>query len=75
MSWFNRKMKEDMKIQPPPQSRVEVELHKNATREAADKANEANQHLNDLLVDNGFTLKIYLAAGGKTKKRILPNGH
>lgn len=65
MRLFNRKQKEDMKIQPPPTSRVEVELHKAATAEAAEKAKEANQHLNDLLVENGFTLKIYLAAGGR----------
>lgn len=67
MGLFNRKRKEDLRIQPPPTSRVEVELHKAATAEAAEKAKEANQHLNDLLVENGFTLKIYLAAGGQLR--------
>lgn len=46
---------------------VEVVVHKNATQEAITKADEANQHLNDLLIENGFTLKIYLATGGKHK--------
>lgn len=69
MKWFNHKRQEDLRIQPPPQSRVEVELHKDASREAAEKAKDANQHLNDLLIENGFTLKIYLAAGGKPPKK------
>lgn len=68
MSWFKKKRKEDMMIQPSISSRVEVEINKNASREAAEKAKKANEHLNTLLVDNGFTLKIYLAAGGQSKK-------
>lgn len=69
MGLFRHKNREDFKIQPAPNSRVEVELHKNATREAADQAAAANEHLRELLVDNGFTLKIYLAAGGKTNRK------
>ncbi len=69
MGLFKRKMREDMAIQPPPKSRVEVELHKGASIEAADKAIEANRHLNDLLIENGFTLKIYLAAGGQLQQK------
>lgn len=69
MNWFNRKKQPDLNIQPPPQSRVEVELHKDATKEAAETAKAANQHLNDLLIENGFTLKIYLAAGGQPPKK------
>jgi hypothetical protein len=66
--WFKKKMKEDLNVQPPVSSRVEVELAKGATKEAAEKAKDANQHLNDLLIENGFTLKIYLAAGHKMPK-------
>jgi len=66
MNWFNHSKKPvPIVVQPPPTSRVEVELHKNASEEAAQKAKDTNQHLNDLLIENGFTLKIYLAAGGK----------
>lgn len=68
MRLFRRKPKENFVIQPPASSRVEVELHKSASADAAEKAKEANKHLNDLLVANGFTLKIYLAAGGHLPK-------
>lgn len=72
MSWFNRKPKEEpIIVKPAVSSRVEIELHKTASEDAAQKAQETNKHLNDLLVENGFTLKIYLAAGGHqpTNKR------
>lgn len=66
MRFFTRKPKQEpIIVQPPASSRVEVELHKNATEEAAAKAKEINQHVKDLLDENGFTLKIYLAAGGQ----------
>jgi hypothetical protein len=70
MSWFNRKKKDTppIVVQPPATSRVEIELHKNASEEAAKKAQETNKHLNDLLVENGFTVKIFLAAGGHQQK-------
>lgn len=73
MSWF-KKRKEDVIVQPPSSSRVEVELHKSAGREALEKAKEANEHLNTLLVENGFTLKIYLAAGGNQPKSKKSSG-
>ncbi len=69
MSMFRRKQKPGLQIQPPIASRVEVELHKNATQQAAQKAKAANKHLNDLLLANGFTLKIYLAAGGRVRQK------
>jgi len=72
MSWFNRKKNDNIPplvVRPPAESRVEVELHKNASEEAAKKAKDTNQHLNDLLVENGFTLKIYLAAGGQVRQK------
>lgn len=70
MSWFHRnKAQPTLVIAPPTTNRVEVELHKNASEEAAKKAAETNQHLNDLLVENGFTLKIFLAAGGRPPRK------
>lgn len=67
MGWFfNRKPKvEPIVVVPPPTSRVEVELHKGASEDAAKKADEVNQHMKELLVENGFTLKIALAAGAQ----------
>jgi len=73
MSLFNRKKKvPPMVVQPPATSRVEIELHKSASIDAAKKADQTNEHLKDLLVENGFTLKIYLAAGGHqpTPKKV-----
>lgn len=49
-------------VAPTPQSRVEVEISKDASKEAAQKAEQVNAHVKDLLVENGFTLKIVLAA-------------
>lgn len=68
MSWFNRKKAEPpIVITPPPTSRVEIELHKGASEDAARKANIINQHVKELLVDNGFTLKIAIAAGAQIR--------
>lgn len=68
---LNRKPKpEPTVITPPATSRVEIELHKNASVNAAKKADEVNKHLQYLLVENGFTFKIYLAAGGHPAKRV-----
>ena len=71
MSWLKRKRKDPpIVVKPPASSRVEIELHKSASEGAAIKAYQTNQHLKDLLVENGFTLKIYLAAGGHQPKRM-----
>jgi hypothetical protein len=69
MSWFKRKT--EVKLTPAPVDQVtfEIETHKEAKTEAVKEAKEASEKLNQLLVDNGFTLKIYLATGGKVHKR------
>lgn len=67
-SLFNRNKKSNQPpvvITPPPASRVEIELHKGASEDAAKKADMVNQHVKELLVENGFTLKIALAAGAQ----------
>jgi len=69
MLWFNRKPQPNLVVQPTPSSRVEVELHKNANKQAVEKAKSVNKHLSDLLVENGFTIKIALAAGRKNHNR------
>lgn len=69
MSWLKKKLKkdapirEDLRIEPAPQSRVEIELHKSASSEAKQKVDVVNAHVKDLLEQNGFTIKIALAAG------------
>lgn len=71
---FNRAPKaQPIVVTPPATSRVEVELHKGASEQAARKADETNKHLTDLLIENGFTLKIYLAAGGHQPKKVGKN--
>lgn len=68
MSWFNRKkVVPPVVVTPPQTSRVEIELHKGASEEAAKKADVINQHVKELLVDNGFTLKIAIAAGAQLR--------
>lgn len=47
---------------------VELEAAKDAQNEAFAEAEKVGKDLNRLLVENGFTLKIYLATGGKIKK-------
>ena len=43
---------------------VEIIANEEAKREVIEKAKKASSNLNELLVQNGFTIKIYLAAGG-----------
>jgi 3-methyladenine DNA glycosylase Mpg len=70
MQWFKRnKVQPPIVVETPVTSRVEVELHKGASEKAAQKARDVNEHLKDLYVENGFTLKIYIAAGGHQPKK------
>lgn len=75
MRLFKAKPKPQYEITPPSTDRVEVELAKGASKHAAERAKDVNQHLNSLLVNNGFTLKIYLAAGGEIKRKTSQHGH
>lgn len=69
MSWFKKKEVEDMRIESKPDSRVEIELHKNASQDAKVKADEINKHLKDLVLENNFTVKIFVAAGGHLPRK------
>ena len=69
MRWFNKQCDTpDIVVQPTAKSRIEVEIAKNANKEAKRKADEVNSHVNDLLVENGFTFKIVLAAHSPRQK-------
>lgn len=59
--------KQRIDIQPAESSRVEIELQKDATKKAVETAKRVNESMKELLVENGFTLKIYLATGGHIK--------
>lgn len=65
---FKRKKSEDIYVSPA-ENRVEIELHKNASKQAAEKAKKSSKDLNELLVENGFTIKLYMAAGGSPPRR------
>lgn len=70
MSWFNRNNTAKSETEKLHDHRVEVVVHQNAAKEVVTEANIVNRKLNKLLVENGFTLKIYLAAGGHQPKKV-----
>lgn len=69
MIFPKKKNAHDIKLTPRQDSRLEIELHKSASKEAKQKADEVNAHVQDLLAANGFTVKIFLAAGGHLPTR------
>lgn len=68
--WFKKKRQSGQEITVPvsPHNRVEIELAKDANKNAKEKALAVNSHVEDLLVQNGFTLKIVLAAYNPNKE-------
>jgi hypothetical protein len=67
MAWFNRNKSPKGETEAAHDSRVEVVVHKEAAKDAVQEAKAVNKHLNKLLEQNGFTIKIFLAAGGRIK--------
>jgi hypothetical protein len=71
MLWFKKSKtspaSEHMK-EVAQHSAIEIIAHKNAKAEVVEDAKKANEQLKTLLDANGFTLKIYLAAGGHQLK-------
>lgn len=77
MGLFRRKKVDSVNIQadkvelntPTPtkedEALLEIVAHDDARKEVVEKAKQVNNHLKELLVENGFTIKIYLAAGGR----------
>lgn len=66
---FRKKSKPDIQITLPPTSRVEVEVAKTANKKAVKKAKAVGDHVNDLLVENGISFKLYLALGGQLEQK------
>lgn len=69
MFWFNRQKKTDQlnRLERADRAAVEIVTHKDANKKLVKEAKAANDQLQNLLIKNGFTVKIYIAAGGKTK--------
>lgn len=75
MSWFKKRESEDLRLAATPDSRVEIELHKSASKDAKQKADEINAHLKELVIENNFTVKIFVAAGGHLPKNHQKSGN
>lgn len=76
MSWFLNKKQPSKNAAPvvptldlstTTQDRVEIQVAKNASKKAKEKAETINKHVNELLGENGFHVKIYIATGGHPK--------
>ena len=70
MGLFKRKQQEPqplLETHLKPETPVEIIAHKDAKKEIVDEAQKVNAHLKELLVKNGFTIKIYLAAQSPAK--------
>jgi len=69
MFWLRRKCKTAQKdrLKQADHAAIEIVTHKDATDKLFKETKAANDKLQDLLTKNGFTVKIYIAAGGKTK--------
>lgn len=75
MWWFKSKhptQVEQQQQEIAETAAVEVVAHKKATKEQIDKVKGINDNLNQVLEENGFTIKIFLAAGGdhSIKKKV-----
>lgn len=68
MFWFGKKQK---KIQAASDKKIEKEvaMHKRSAKKKVDEVKKATNKLNNVFEENGFTVKIFLAAGGKDPKQ------
>lgn len=69
MFWRKKDQEPDIVVQPSASSRVEIEVAKNANKAAKEKADAVNSHVKDLLVENGITVKIVLAAHNPSARK------
>lgn len=69
MGWFKRNKRRTLD-DPITQTEkalasIEIVTDASARKQVVEDAKKANETLNRLLVENGFTVKIFLATGGK----------
>ncbi len=76
MAWFNNNKTPHGNTEASHDERVEIVVAKEANKEVVALAKEANTNLTRLLEQNHFTIKIFIAAGGNIKPKVVkPNGH
>lgn len=66
MAWFGKSKQEERRVTAEKNS-VKIVAQKNATKKVVKQAQCANKQLKELLEHNGFTIQIFLAAGGSLK--------
>lgn len=68
MFWFkNKKAAIDKQHELETIVSVELEQHKKLTDDKINETKQVTENFNKILKENGFTLKIHVAAGGKHK--------
>lgn len=65
MLWFKRKKEQVKQDERAKQVSVEVRQHKNKSKKVMANTQKVSDNLNKLLRENGITIKISLATGGK----------
>lgn len=69
MFWFAKRRKGAGESEQLHDTRVEVVVTNEANKNIAKEAKKASESLNKVLKANHFTIKIFRAAGGKTKAK------
>lgn len=69
MLWSRKKKQSQVDLQHELEAVVSVELekHEKATDDKIKETKEVTDKFNKILKENGFTLKIHVAAGGRHK--------
>lgn len=66
--WFDKRKTQDNRADNLKRSNIEIIANRKATKEIVRETQEVNDRLKDLFLKNHFTIKIFLAAGGRKNK-------
>lgn len=66
MKWLRKKEKVEPAIHVHS---IEIEPHQDARREVVEQTKQVNRDLQELLVENGFHIKMWAAAGGQPPRK------
>ncbi len=65
MLWFNKKVKKQELAEKAKESVKQVALHKEKQRKTVAQAQKIADNFNQALIENGVTIRIHAAMGGK----------